>query len=252
MALATRPIESIVLQNFSLDLKLLPPGTDSVTFTTLTCPAGALEGATTISVTATAGVNYTIAAGTSLSFAAQSSPSGRQHVLLLANATLAGTTAVSLTVAPLFRAIPANATSRLVQDMFPLQGLTNMTPQFGPVVVDTTNNMNGSGTSSAVVRVKREITFEGTEFRDDQCLMHFIKAPYNNPVLMNRPLWAIATLPTGERYEGVAKTTALTMPVTVQEVMKYTGTLEFQGEISWLPGYYATGGSSNGFPAYNL
>lgn len=252
MALANRPIAVVPLTAFSLDVKLLPLNTRSVTSTTLTCTAGAIAGATTISVSATTGVTYTIAAGTSLSFAASTNPLSRQHVLLVADATLAGTTAVSLTIAPLGRAIAANSTARLVQDMFPLLGLTSLGQQPSPTVVDTTHSQSGSGTSSGIVRMKREITFEGNEFEGDIALEQMIKRTFFDPTSINRELYAIATYPNGARFEGATKVTALTLPATPMEIMKYTGTLEFQDEIFWTPAYYAAGGSANGFPSYNL
>jgi predicted secreted protein len=252
MALANRPVQTVILQNYTLDIKLLPENTRAVTTTTLTCTAGALEGATSISVTATTGVTYTIAAGTSLSFVAPTNPSIRQQVLVLANATLAGTTAVSLTIAPLLDPIAANSTSRLVQDMFPLLGITSFGMQPSPTVVDTTHSQSGSGTSSAIVRSKREISIEGIEYVGDIALEHFVKRTFFDPVFMNRELYAIATYPNGSRFEGPSKVTALNLTGTPMEVMKYTCTLEFQDEVLWTPGYYAAGGSSSGFPAYNL
>jgi hypothetical protein len=250
MALANRPVQTVILQNFALDLKMLGENNRNLSVTTLTCGATA-EGATSISVTATTGVNYTIAAGTALSFIAPASPLGRVEVLLLANATLSGSTAVPLTIAPLLDAIPSGSTARLVQDMFPVLGITNLGPQLSPTVVDTTHAQSGSGTSSAIVRTKRELTVEGIEYVGDIALEQFVKRTFFDPIYMNRELYAIATYPNGSKMEGASKVTALTMPATQMEVMKYTFTLEFQDEIFWTPAYYASGGSSIGFPNYN-
>lgn len=250
MALANRPVQTVILQNFALDLKMLGENNRNLSVTTLTCGATA-EGATSISVTATTGVNYTIAAGTALSFIASASPLGRVEVLLLANATLSGSTAVPLTIAPLLDAIPSGSTARLVQDMFPVLGITNLGPQLSPTVVDTTHAQSGSGTSSAIVRTKRELTVEGIEYVGDIALEQFVKRTFFDPIYMNRELYAIATYPNGSKLEGASKVTALTMPATQMEVMKYTFTLEFQDEIFWTPAYYASGGSSIGFPNYN-
>jgi hypothetical protein len=250
MALANRPVQTVILQNFALDLKMLGENNRNLSVTTLTCGAAA-EGATSISVTATTGVNYTIAAGTALSFIASASPLGRVEVLLLANATLSGSTAVPLTIAPLLDAIPSGSTARLVQDMFPVLGITNLGPQLSPTVVDTTHAQSGSGTSSAIVRTKRELTVEGIEYVGDIALEQFVKRTFFDPIYMNRELYAIATYPNGSKMEGASKVTALTMPATQMEVMKYTFTLEFQDEIFWTPAYYASGGSSIGFPNYN-
>lgn len=250
MALANRPVQTVILQNFALDLKMLGENNRNLSVTTLTCGAAA-EGATSISVTATTGVNYTIAAGTALSFIASASPLGRVEVLLLANATLSGSTAVPLTIAPLLDAIPSGSTARLVQDMFPVLGITNLGPQLSPTVVDTTHAQSGSGTSSAIVRTKRELTVEGIEYVGDIALEQFVKRTFFDPIYMNRELYAIATYPNGSKLEGASKVTALTMPATQMEVMKYTFTLEFQDEIFWTPAYYASGGSSIGFPTYN-
>jgi hypothetical protein len=252
MAVANRPVQTVILQNYTLDLKLLPENTRSVTAATITVTSLAAEGSTTISVATTAGINYTIAAGTSLSFVAPSSPTIRQQALVLANATLSGTTTVTLTVAPLLDAIAANSTARLVQDMFPLLGITSFGLQPSPTVVDTTHSQSGSGTSSAIIRSKREISVEGIEYVGDIALEQFIKRTHFDPVYMNRELYAIATYPNGSKFEGAAKSTALNLTGTPMEVMKYTFTLEFQDDWIWTPAYYATGGLVNGFPSYNL
>ncbi|MGA1402435.1 MAG: hypothetical protein ACO312_04780 [Candidatus Nanopelagicaceae bacterium] len=233
-------------------MKLLPENTRSVTAATITATSLAAEGATTISVATTAGINYTIAAGTSLSFVAPSNPTIRQQVLVLANATLSGATTVTLTVAPLLDSIAANSTARLVQDMFPLLGITSFGLQPSPTVVDTTHSQSGSGTSSAIIRSKREISVEGIEYVGDIALEQFIKRTHFDPVYMNRELYAIATYPNGAKFEGAAKSTALNLTGTPMEVMKYTFTLEFQDDWIWTPAYYATGGLTNGFPSYNL
>ncbi|MFZ9728207.1 MAG: hypothetical protein ACO3CD_04270 [Candidatus Nanopelagicaceae bacterium] len=252
MATANRPVQTVILQNYTLDLKLLPENTRSVTAATITATSLAAEGATTISVATTAGINYTIAAGTSLSFVAPSNPTIRQQVLVLANATLSGATTVTLTVAPLLDSIAANSTARLVQDMFPLLGITSFGLQPSPTVVDTTHSQSGSGTSSAIIRSKREISVEGIEYVGDIALEQFIKRTHFDPVYMNRELYAIATYPNGAKFEGAAKSTALNLTGTPMEVMKYTFTLEFQDDWIWTPAYYATGGLTNGFPSYNL
>lgn len=252
MAVAARPVQPVILQNYTLDLKLLPENTRSVTAATITVTAQAAESSTSISVSTAAGINYTIAAGTSLSFAAPSNPTARQQVLVLANATLSGTTPVTLTVSPILDTIVVNSTARLVQDMFPLLGITSFGLQPSPTVVDTTHSQSGSGTSSAIVRTKREISVEGIEYIGDIALEQFIKRTYFDPTYMNRELYAIATYPNGAKFEGAAKSTALNLTGTPMEVMKYTFTLEFQDEVLWTPAYYASGGLANGFPNYNL
>lgn len=220
MATANRPVQTVILQNYTLDLKLLPENTRSVTTATITAPSGAVEGATTLSVATTAGVTYTIAAGTSLNFVAPSNPNNRQQALVLANATLNGTTTVTLSIAPLLDPIAVNSTSRLVQDMFPLLGITSFGLQPSPTIVDTTHSQSGSGTSSAIIRSKREISVEGIEYVGDIALEQFVKRTHFDPVYMNRELYAIATYPNGARFEGAAKATALNLTGTPMEVMK--------------------------------
>lgn len=251
MATAKRPVQTVILQNFALDVKMLGENNRNLSVTNLTCSAGALEGAVSINVTSNPGVTYTIAAGTALSFVAPLNPLGRVEVLVLADATLAGASSATLTIAPLLDPIAVNSTARLVQDMFPVLGITNLGPQLSPTVVDTTHAQSGSGTSSAIVRSKRELTVEGIEYVGDIALEQFIKRTFFDPIYMNRELYAIATYPNGSKLEGASKVTALTMPATQMEVMKYTFTLEFQDEIFWTPAYYASGGAANGFPAYN-
>lgn len=274
MALANRPVQTVILQNYTLDLKMLNEANRSVTSLTLTCVAGASEGATSVNVTwpllgTGAGNTRTIAAGTSLSFIAPAAPSPasvpplytRRQVLLLADATFtnnSGTTAditVSLVTAPLLDSIAPNSTAKLVVDMFPLLGITSFGLQPSPTVVDTTHSQSGSGTSSAIVRTKREISIEGIEYVGDIVLEQFVKRTYFDPVFMNRELYAIATYPNGARFEGPSKITALNLTGTPMEVMKYTFTLEFQDEVIWSPAYYSTtpasgAGGNTGFPNY--
>lgn len=251
MATAKRPVQTVILQNYTLDLKMLGENNRFLTETTLATVGSTGEGATRIFVSQTSGTKaFQVAAGTSLTFRATGSAT-RQQVLILADVTIPSSGSTELTIAPLLDPIPAGSNSRLIEDMFPLLGITSFGLQPSPTVVDTTHSQSGSGTSSAIVRTKREISIEGIEYVGDIALEQFVKRTYFDPAFMNRELYAIATYPNGTRFEGPSKITALNLTGTPMEVMKYTFTLEFQDEVLWTPGYYSSGGAANGFPAYN-
>lgn len=250
MAIANRPVQTVILQNYTLDLKLLTENNRTVSALTLTT-TGALEGAVRVDISG--GTNgFTIAAGTSLTFGPPTGTlrANRQQVLLVDNATFGAGGTATISCAPLLDAILNGSTARFIQDMYPLLGITSFGLQPSPTVVDTTHAQSGSGTSSAIIRSKREISIEGIEYVGDIALEQFIKRTHFDPVFMNRELYAIATYPNGAKFEGAAKSTALNLTGTPMDVMKYTFTLEFQDDWIWSPAYYSlVGSNTTGVPS---
>ncbi|MFM6871150.1 MAG: phage tail tube protein [Dolichospermum sp.] len=233
----TRPVQDIILQDYTLDIKLLSPNSRAVVKNVITFEAAATVGATTVSLTAAS--STTIEAGTSVSFAAASSPTERQQVLFTSDATITST-ATNFAVAPLKKAIADNSVGDFVVGTLPLIGIQTMDVQNQETQVDTTNFQSGSGTEMAIVRNARTLNISGIVKVGDMAYTNIIQKVSLDSAFINREIYAIATFPDGEKFEGAAKIMGLNMPANQNEVKKYTFNLTFLGDsFIWTPGYYA-------------
>jgi hypothetical protein len=105
--------------------------------------------------------------------------------------------------------------------------------------VDTTHFGSGAGTEAAIVRFNRSYSVSGIALIGDECLETVVKraAGFDNARL-GREVYAITTMPDGERIAGVAKIMALNLPANQNEVKKYSFTLMYQGSIyEWTAPY---------------
>ncbi|MFM6394581.1 MAG: phage tail tube protein [Dolichospermum sp.] len=203
----------------------------------ITCEAAATVGATTVSLTAAISTN--IDAGTSGSFAAESSHTERQQVLFTSYATITSTD-TNFAVAPLKKAIADNSVGDFVVGTVPLFGIQTMDVQNQETQVDTTSFQSGSGTEMAIVRNARTLNISGIVKVGDMAYTNIIQKVSLDSAFINREIYAIATFPDGEKFEGAAKIMGLNMPANQNEVKKYTFNLTFLGDsFIWTPGYYA-------------
>lgn len=233
----TRPVQDIVLQDYTLDILLLPANSRAVTRATITADAAAAVGETTISLTAAA--STTIKAGTSISFATASGATERQQVLFTTNAAIAAT-ATNCAIAPLRKAIASSSTASFVVGTVPLFGIQTMDIQTQETQVDTTNFQSGSGTETAIVRNSRTLNISGITKAGDLAYTDIIQRVTLDSAFLNREVYAVATFPDGEKLEGAAKVMGLNMPANQNEVKKYSFNLTFLGDsFIWTPGYYA-------------
>ena len=232
-----------ILQDYSLDLQLL--GVDafgasnrSITKITVTNATAAAVNATTLSLSAAS--SLVLKAGNALSFINPSGTGtfGRQQVLIMQDITLTAT-AANVAVAPLKRAIAAANTASFPTNMTPLAGIQQMDFNNQETMVDTTSFGSGSGTEGIIVRVQRQLTVNGISLIGDPALETIIKPVGGlTSALMGREVYAIATKPNGEIFEGAAMISALNFPANQNEVDKYSFTLTFQGNsFAWTVPY---------------
>ncbi len=230
----TRPVQDIILQDYTLDILLLAANSRAVTRATITADAAAAVGDTTISLTAASSTE--IKAGTSISFAGVTE---RQQVLFTANATITATPA-SFAIAPLKKAIADSSVASFVVGTVPLFGIQIMDLATQETQVDTTTFQSGSGTEMAIVRNSRTYNISGIVKTGDLAYTDIIQKVTLNSAFLNREIYAIGTLPDGEKFEGAAKVMGLNMPANQNEVKKYSFNLTFQGDsFIWTPAYYA-------------
>ncbi len=259
MPLATA---SQILQSFSLEMMLLPLDSfgaasrsstayPSATITT----TGAAVGATSLSIGTTPAItgtstNFAINAGTALSFAAASNAKSRQQVVVTQDIQSIATSGTSISISPLLRPIAASSTATLIYQtdanitagatkLLPLSGIQTMDLNNQETQVDTTHFGSGAGTEAAIVRFNRSYSVSGIALIGDECLETVVKraAGFDNARL-GREVYAITTMPDGERIAGVAKIMALNLPANQNEVKKYSFTLMYQGSIyEWTPPY---------------
>jgi len=259
MPLATA---SQILQDYSLELALpdLNPtfGTSSRSITrriiTVTSASSSnVVGATTITVRANTNTGAVISgstvikAGTALSFSSDAPtqiPSLvfakiRQQAIVLNDVTLTNSTPSAITVSPLSRPIQLGAVADFVVGLTPLSGIQTMDMANQETMVDTTHFGSGAATETAIVRTAKTFSISGVALAGDEGLESIVK-----PVgafsghLFGREVFAVATMPDGERFEGFAKIYALNFPANQNEVKKYSFTLAFQGRtFSWYTPY---------------
>ena len=106
--------------------------------------------------------------------------------------------------------------------------------------VETSTFQSGPGTEMSIVRVARTLNISGIVKAGDLAYVDIIKRVSDDSVFLNREIYAIATLPDGEKFEGAAKLMGLNEPANKDEVKKYSFNLTFQGDsFIWTPGYYA-------------
>ncbi len=236
----TRPTKSIILQNYTLEMMMLPLNSRAISKVTI-ATTGAAENADTLPLTAT-GVNpadtsFTIRAGTSLSFGAANQR--RHQVLFVEDVVFVDGSPDTITTSPkiarLMRAIPASS----AEFILPLPGGSAMTPLFGiqgfdlqsqETTVDTTNTQSGSGMESTMVRFDRTIAITGVTMQGDRALETIVKRIVFDTAFTNREVYAVATYPNGEKYEGAAKIMGYSSPGNQNEVAKYQFNLQFQGD----------------------
>jgi hypothetical protein len=225
-------------------------GYPSATITT----TGAAVGATSLSISASSSIgsstSFAINAGTALSFAPASNIKSRQQVVVTQDVQSLTTSSTSVSISPLLRPIAASSTATLIYQtdanisagatkLLPLSGIQTMDLNNQETQVDTTHFGSGAGTEAAIVRFNRSYSVSGIALIGDECLETVVKraAGFDNARL-GREVYAITTMPDGERIAGVAKIMALNLPANQNEVKKYSFTLMYQGSIyEWTAPY---------------
>lgn len=239
----TRPTKSIILQNYTLELMMLPLNSRVIVPVTISMSA-ASENAGEVTLASSAGVAFSLKAGTSLSFG--TSGQRRHQVLLLEDVVFTPNVATgesgvfvpsSPKVARLPRDIPNGVTAEFITGSFP--GSTGLLPLFGiqgfdlqsqETTVDTTNTQSGSGMESTMVRFDRTIAVSGVTMQGDRALETIVKRIVFDTAFTNREVYAVATYPNGEKYQGAAKIMGYSSPGNQNEVAKYQFNLQFQGD----------------------
>jgi hypothetical protein len=221
------PGGEIRLNNFTIDMVILPLGSRNPTIVTVTNSAAAAIGAQTMQLTAST-ASTAIKAGSSLSFIAPTAPTGRQQAMLVNDATL-GTPATAADVSELVAAIPANATAQYYPGLLPLLGIQDFGLQSQPTTEDTTDTRSGTGTEMGMIRTSRTLNVSCIERPGDACLYNIVKPLNLSNALFGREVWAIATYPDGEQLRGAAKVTNYQQPGNKDQFKKFSFDLTFMG-----------------------
>lgn len=232
----TRPTKSIILQNYTLELLMLPLNSRVIVPVTISMSA-ASENAGEVTLASSADVAFSLKAGTSLSFGA--SGQRRHQVLLLEDVAFTpdatpGSPGVfaplSPKVARLPRDIPSGVTAEFITGLVPLFGIQGFDLQSQETTVDITNTQSGSGMESTMVRFDRTIAVSGVTMAGDRTLETIVKRIVFDTAYTNREVYAVATYPNGEKYQGAAKIMGYSSPGNQNEVAKYQFNLQFQGD----------------------
>lgn len=213
----------VQLKNVTLDVVLLPLNSRVPASTTLTLDTAAVAGDTSLSITASA--STPVKAGNSLTFA---DTTGNVQAIVLTDTTIA-TTATSVPILPLTQAIADTSTATYYTGLLPLYGIQEFGIQSQDQEVDTTNTLSGFGTEMALVRSGKTASISGIQVPGDKALDTIIKAVALQGATFGREVYAVLTLPDGERYRGAAKVRNFNAPGNQNEVKKYSFELSFMG-----------------------
>ena len=235
----TRPTKSIILQNYTLEMMMLPLNSRAISKVIISTD-GASENAETLPLTATgvnpANTSFTIKAGTSLSFG---EANRRHQVLFVQDVVFVDGTPDTITTSPKIARLMRDLPASTAEFILPAAGSSGMTPLFGiqgfdlqsqETTVDTTNTQSGSGMESTMVRFDRTIAITGVTMQGDRALETIVKRIVFDTAYTNREVYAVATYPNGEKYEGAAKIMGYSSPGNQNEVAKYQFNLQFQGD----------------------
>ncbi len=220
------PVGETQLKNFILQMVLLPKGSRTPTRRTVTASSAVAEGATTASLTTASAT--TVKAGTALSFAAASSPTERQQLIIVDDASLSSTPA-SAAIIPAEKAIASNSTASYVVGLIPLMGVQEFALQGQTQTVDTTNTLSGSGTEMASIRSSKTYSVSGIQIIADPGLETIVKPVGLDNALFGREVYVQAIYPDGEVIEGAAKISNLSLPGNQNEVKRYSFELMIMG-----------------------
>lgn len=180
------------------------------------------------------GGSYFVSAGTALSFSGTTVSgvvSRRRQVIISQDVVL--TTSPSLvSVEPLQYPVLQTDSATIVPGLLPVNGITTLDMSAQETSVDTTNAASRKGVNSVFVRRAINCSVSGIALAGDKALETVIKpAGMFSNALYGRDIYAVITLPNGERTVGVAKVGGTSFPANQNEVIKYSFNLIFQGEL---------------------
>lgn len=214
-------------RNFTVDLVMLPYQSRTPTKVVVTNAAAASSGAQSMSLSSASAV--AIKAGTSLSFIAPSSPTGRFQAMFVNDASLTSV-ASTAAVSDLLNAIPANATADFYTGLLPLLGIQSFSLQTQDTTEDTTDSRSGIGTEIGKVRSSKTFQVQGIERPGDRALYTIVKNMSLQKAEFGREAFAVLTYPDGEMFRGVAKISNFQQPGTQNTFKKYSFDLMIMGE----------------------
>lgn len=231
------------LTNTSIEVMVLPIDSNGNTITQLNkieieVLEDALPGASQLRVRASLNDVF-ISSGTALSFAHPDFfeiPASRKQVIVLNDYNLS-TTSQYIQTCGLLQSIKKDEVAYLVEGILPLNGVQTLDLSSQETQVDTTNMASKKGVYSVFVRHAMSCAVAGIALAGDKALETVIKpvGMFSN-ILFGRDIYAIITLPDGERYAGIAKIGSMSLPANQNEVKRFSFTLVYQGEmLEWNP-----------------
>ncbi|MBW4460439.1 MAG: hypothetical protein KME47_09390 [Nodosilinea sp. WJT8-NPBG4] len=231
---------AIQLKNVFLNLKLLPPGSRTVTPVTLTVETAALAGATTLELDASAGT-IELLPGQALTFSDLTVNKRRVQVIVTEEASIVSGTPVEVAVAPIIFPLAANLTASFIPGMLPLFGITDHSFAQSDTDVDSTSAESGSGTEVEKIRAARTISVSGIERPRDRALTEIVYRAGQTTQFFGSEVFFLLSYPDGSEDRGVAKIGNLNRPGNMNEIKKYSFELSVQGDTyEYIPAYSFT------------
>jgi hypothetical protein len=226
------------LCNSSLDVMLLPSNSAGSTITDVTKVTALIAQTANIGSSQiylqVVGGSYFVPAGIALSFAGTSvsGVASRRRQVVISQDVVLTTSPLLVPVEPLQYPVLQTDSAVVVPGLLPINGITTLDISAQETSVDTTNASSRKGVNSVFIRRAISCNVSGIALAGDKALETVIKpAGIFSNSLYGRDIYAVITLPNGERIVGVAKVGGISFPANQNEVMKYSFNLTFQGDL---------------------
>jgi len=233
------------LNNTSIEVMILPVDSTGNTITQfnkaeIEVLEDALPGADQLKIQSSLDDVFLVS-GTALSFAKpdfSETSESRKQVIVLNDCNLSGSPEY-VQVSGLLQSIKKNEVAYFIENILPLNGVQSLDLSSQETQIDTTNITSEKGVYNVFVRHSMSCTVTGIALAGDKALETVIKpVGMFSSTLFGRDIYAVITLPDGERYAGVAKIGSMSLPASQNEVKRFSFTLIYQGEIlEWNPPY---------------
>lgn len=212
------PSNSILTVGSEFGAVLLPSNTRTPTQYTVTLTAAVAQNATSISVTVTGGTPV-VYANTQLVF-------GGTTLVTTTDTPISGTTTIAILPAP---AAVSSGTATTTFLWGNLLGVQEMSEDSKSSLISIRSLASGKYNDQRVTMNDNSLQFSGWYHQKDSCMANVIKVSYRNA----SEIYFQAEYTDGENVRGIGVISSLTRAAKLDDVQKYTFTLNINGTPIW-------------------
>jgi len=210
----THPSNSVLTVGSLFQAVALPNNSRTPVLYTITNTAAVASAATSMSVTSSA--NVTLYAGSELKFGTT--------VVVIATTTNVTATATTLPILPASAAIAANATAT-TYGFASLLGIQEMSEDSKASLISIRSMASGRYNDQRVTMIDDSLQFSGWYHQLDAAMANILKPAYRN----GSEIFFQAQYTDGETVSGIGVISSLTRSAKLDDVQKYTFTLNVNG-----------------------